>query len=103
LHFVPFPDEKDPVDELTRRFPFEEISNLLELKRVQPGQSYLYYESVRANRYVFYPPFIPSQYIRRLLAEALGIGAWDWRQYGKEERLISTLSQVSQLLDVAPR
>jgi diadenosine tetraphosphate (Ap4A) HIT family hydrolase len=103
LHFVPFPDERDPVEELTRAFPFEEVSNLLELRGVQPGQSYLYYESVRANRYVFYPPFIPSQYIRRLLAEALGIQAWDWRQYGKEERLLSTLSQISELLDVAPR
>jgi diadenosine tetraphosphate (Ap4A) HIT family hydrolase len=103
LHFVPFPDEKDPVEELTRAFPFEEVSSLLDLERVQPGQSYLYYESVRSHKYVFYPPFIPSQYVRRLLAEALGIRAWDWRQCGKEERLLSTLSQVSHLLSGAPR
>jgi diadenosine tetraphosphate (Ap4A) HIT family hydrolase len=103
LHAVPFPNEKDPVEELARSFPFEEVSNLLELKRVEPDRSYLYYESVRANKYVFYPPFIPSQYIRRLLAEALGTRAWDWRQCEKEERLLSTLTQVSQLLAVASR
>ncbi len=103
LHVVPFPDDKDPIEQLTRAFPFEEVSSLLGLNRVQPDRSYLYYESVRGNKYVFYPPFIPSQYIRRVLAEALGTRAWDWRRCGREERLLRTLSQVSQLLDVASR
>lgn len=97
LHIVPFPAEKDPVEVLLRTFPFEEISNLLDLKRIQPGNSYLYYESVRGSRYVFYPPFIPSQYVRRLLAEALGIETWDWRHCGREERFFSTLARTSQL------
>jgi diadenosine tetraphosphate (Ap4A) HIT family hydrolase len=103
LHIVPFPTEKDPVEELIRTFPFEEVSDLLELKRVQPGKSYLYYESVCGNRYVFYPLFIPSQFIRRLLAEALGIPRWDWRECGREERLLGTLSQASQLRARTPR
>jgi diadenosine tetraphosphate (Ap4A) HIT family hydrolase len=103
LHLLPFPSEKEPVHELIRAFPFGEVSSLLELKLVQPGQSYLYYESQASGKYVFYPPFIPSQYIRRLLAEALGSGAWDWRQTGKEERLLNTLSQVSRLLADTPR
>ena len=64
---------------------------------IQTGKSYLYYETVRGNRYVFYPPFIPSQYIRRLLAEAIGIQNWNWRQCGREERLLSTLSRTSRL------
>jgi diadenosine tetraphosphate (Ap4A) HIT family hydrolase len=103
LHIVPFPAEKDPVEELVRAFPVEEVSNLLDLKRIQPGKSYLYYESVRGERYVFYPPFIPSQYIRRLLAEALGIQTWDWRRCGREDRLLNTLSQTSRLRDVVWR
>lgn len=98
LHAVPFPGEKDPVDELTREFPFEEVSALVDLKCVQPERSYLYYEAVRGNRYVLYPPFVPSQYIRRLLAEALGIQEWDWRQCGREERLLATLSRTSHAL-----
>jgi hypothetical protein len=98
LHIVPFPAENDPVEQLVRAFPFEEIADLLDLKRIPPGKSYLYYESVRGNRYVFYPPFIPSQHIRRLLAEALGIQGWDWRQSGKEETLIATLAHTSRLL-----
>jgi len=103
LHAVPFPHEKDPVEELTRAFAFEQVSNLSELKRLQSDKPYLYYESVRGNRYVLDPPFIQSQYIRRLLAEALGVEAWDWRQCGREERLLGTLARTSQLLAVAPR
>jgi diadenosine tetraphosphate (Ap4A) HIT family hydrolase len=103
LHAVPFPCDKDPVEELTRSFAFEEISNLPELKRIQPEQPYLYYEAVRGKRYVFYPPFVPSQYIRRLLAEALGIEMWDWRQCGREESLLTTLARTSQLLSRIPR
>jgi len=103
LHVVPFPGEKDPIEQLTRAFPFEEISNLLDLKRIQPGKSYLYYESVRGGSYAFYPPFIRSQYIRRLLAEALGTEVWDWRKCGKEERFLSTLARASQLLAAISR
>lgn len=103
LHIVPFPAEKEPLDELIRTFPFEEISHLVDLKRVPPDKSYLYYESTRGNRCLFYPPFIPSQYIRRLLAEALGIQRWDWRQCGREEQFLSTLSRTSQLRSVLPR
>lgn len=98
LHIVPFPAEKDPVEELTQAFPFEEVSGLQDLKGIQPDRSYLYYESVRGKRYVFYPPFIPSQHIRRLLADALSTPAWDWRQCGREERFLITLSNVSRLL-----
>ncbi len=99
---MPFPCDKDPVEELTRSFPFEEVSNLPDLKRIQPEQPYLYYEAVRGKRYVFYPPFIPSQYIRRLLAEALGIQEWDWRQCGREEDLLTTFARTSQLLTGMP-
>jgi diadenosine tetraphosphate (Ap4A) HIT family hydrolase len=103
LHAVPFPKEKDPAKKITQAFAFEEISSLVELKRIQPERSYLYYEAVRGKRYVLYPPFIPSQYIRRLLAEALGTKEWDWRQCGKEERFLTTLARTSQLLAAAPR
>jgi len=101
LHIVPFPAEKDPVDELIRTFPFEEVSSLFELKSIQCGKSYLYYESVLGNKYVLYPPFIPSQYIRRLLAEALGIKKWDWRAGGREKALLTTLAHASHLLGIA--
>jgi diadenosine tetraphosphate (Ap4A) HIT family hydrolase len=98
LHVVPFPHGKEPIEQLTRAFQFEEVPNLLDLKWIPSGKSYLYYESVRGSSYVFYPPFIPSQYVRRLLAEALGTQAWDWRNCGKEERFLSTLARASQLL-----
>jgi diadenosine tetraphosphate (Ap4A) HIT family hydrolase len=103
LHAVPFPSDKDPVEDLIQTFAFEEVSNFPDLKSIHPERSYLYYEAVCGGRYVFYPEFIPSQYIRRLLAEALGIQSWDWRQYGREERLLTTLSRTSELLAGVPR
>jgi len=103
LHAVPFPGDKDPVEKLKQSFPFDEVSNLPELKRIQIEKPYLYYEAVHGKRYVFYPPFVPSQYIRRLLAQALGIEAWDWRQSGREENLLTTFTRTSQLLAGMPQ
>jgi diadenosine tetraphosphate (Ap4A) HIT family hydrolase len=103
LHIVPFPSEKDPVEKLTRAFPFEEVSDFLAIKCIEPRRAYLYYESVRGDRYIFYPRFIRSQYIRQLLSEALGSGSWDWRQCGKEKRFLDTLARTSQLVAVTPR
>jgi hypothetical protein len=100
---VPFPCKKDPVDVLKQAFPFEEVSSLVELKRIRPERSYLYYEAVCGGRYVLYPQFVPSQYIRRLLAEALGSEEWDWRKSAKEERFLNTFARTSQLLAAAPR
>jgi diadenosine tetraphosphate (Ap4A) HIT family hydrolase len=97
LHIVPFPSGKEPIDELTRAFPFERISDFTDLGEIQPGRSYLYYESLDGSKHVFYPESIPSQHIRRLLAEALANHDWDWRRYGKEEDLFTTFSQASQL------
>jgi hypothetical protein len=98
LHAVPFSLDKDPIEKLMGTFHFEVVSNLPELKRIEPHKSYLYYESVRGSKYVLHPPHIPSQYIRRLLAEALGIERWDWRQCGSEEKLLSTLTDAARLL-----
>jgi diadenosine tetraphosphate (Ap4A) HIT family hydrolase len=102
LHLVPFPAEKDPVEELIQRFLFERVSNLSELKKIHPGKSYLYYESVHGEKYVFYPEFIPSQFVRRLLAEAVGVLEWDWRQCGREAELLNTLANTRRLLANLP-
>jgi diadenosine tetraphosphate (Ap4A) HIT family hydrolase len=102
LHIVPFPAKKDPVEDLCDAYTFEKLSNLTELKNIQPGKSYLYYESVRGVKYVFYPSFVPSQHVRRLLAEALGLQTWDWHCFGKEEKFFETLAQSSRLCAALP-
>jgi diadenosine tetraphosphate (Ap4A) HIT family hydrolase len=103
LHLVPFPQEKEPIGELINEFPFERLSSLVDLACARPDHSYLYYESVDGSKYVFYPPFIPSQYMRRVLADAIGNKAWDWRQCGREESLLNTFIQMSDSLMIARR
>jgi diadenosine tetraphosphate (Ap4A) HIT family hydrolase len=100
LHLVPCSDGSEPLDQLAEEFPFEEISAFRDLRHVREGQSYLYYETNHSKKYVFYPPFIPSQYVRRLLGENLGNARWDWREAGREQALIDTVSRVSNLLSI---
>jgi diadenosine tetraphosphate (Ap4A) HIT family hydrolase len=102
LHAVPFPYEKDPVARLIHEFAFEEVSGLLDLQRLRSEDSYIYYEALSGKRYVFRTPFVPSQHVRRLLAEALGLTRWDWRESTKEETLLSTLTRASYLLAHTP-
>jgi diadenosine tetraphosphate (Ap4A) HIT family hydrolase len=71
LHLVAFTDSREPFDQLAKEYPFDEIFAFSELRHVRAAQSYLYYETTCSRKYVFYPPFIPSQYVRRLLSERL--------------------------------
>lgn len=97
LHAVPFPANKEPIEKLRSDFEFVRVSGLIDLKSVAPEQSYLYYESLSKDRYVFYAPFIQSQYLRRLLAENLGVQDWDWRQVDEEETLVTTYTRASSV------
>jgi diadenosine tetraphosphate (Ap4A) HIT family hydrolase len=96
LHAVPFPTQLDPVDFLKSRFPFKEIRDLTEIRMESDGLSaYLLYRDSHGTAYVFKADNLPSQYMRKLLAQALGEHEWDWRHSGKEERLLATLSSLS--------
>ena len=57
--------------------------------------SYLYFESNEGERQVFETPFIPSQYMRRLVSESLGKRHWDWRTADFEPGLIATVQKLS--------
>lgn len=105
LHAVPFPDSSEPSHALRSKFPYKELADPKEMKKQTEGLSaYLYYENSQARPYVFDVGILPSQYMRRLLAQALGKNAWDWRAAGEEEALLATLSRLSnhaELLRVA--
>jgi len=102
LHAVPWPTTLDQIESLKSRFPYREIGSVSEIRKSAERMStYLFYESPQGRAYVFDTGSLPSQYMRKLLAEALGTAEWDWRSSGREERVLNTLKRLSHRFDAA--
>lgn len=84
--------------QLKRQFSGLPVESLRELGTATRNRPYLYCEDRSAGGWVFFPEFLPSQYMRRLIAETLGISNWDWRCSGREEALLATRTEVAGLL-----
>lgn len=90
----------DPVSLLKARFPYKRLVRFGEISpETKRLSSYLLYEDMESNRYLFLTGELPSQYMRKLLAEILGKSEWDWRSAEREERLLSTLDRLSSYLE----
>ncbi len=68
---------------------------------VRQESSYLFFEDSSSTRYVFPVERIPSQYMRKLVADSIGKSDWDWRRCGQEPELFSTLERLTPLLSPA--
>jgi hypothetical protein len=100
LHAVPLPEALDPVGTLKLKFPYAELKDLNEISKRSAGlSSYLFYQDLHAGLYLFDTGPLPSQYMRKLLADSLGIQDWDWRKAGREERLLTTMRRLSEPLN----
>jgi diadenosine tetraphosphate (Ap4A) HIT family hydrolase len=100
LHIVPLPRFSDPRETLKLRFPFAELVHLREIGNRSAGlSSYLFYQDSQAKLYLFDTGPLPSQYMRKLLADALRNQDWDWRTAGREERLLATIQRLSEQLE----
>ena len=97
LHALPL-DSEGVLRQLRDQFPHKRVGSLLDLKEATSGASYLYYEDPSAQSWLFFPTALPSQYMRRLIAEEMGISGWDWRSSGREEAFLATRSEVAKLL-----
>ena len=87
---------------LARDFGGWQIQRLADInEKVDPSSSYLFYEASSAKRYVFPVQDLPSQYMRKLVAESIGKRDWDWRKAGYEPALISTIQRLTPLLSTA--
>jgi diadenosine tetraphosphate (Ap4A) HIT family hydrolase len=96
LHAVSLAEVPDPVNTLKSRFAYVELSRLDEISKRSTGlSSYLFYQDSHARAYLFDTGPLPSQYMRKLLADAQGNRDWDWRIAGREERLLSTIRRLS--------
>jgi diadenosine tetraphosphate (Ap4A) HIT family hydrolase len=96
LHATPLGTIPDPVSMLKERFPYAEMTSLREIrKRTADLSCYLFYQDSEARKYLFNTGPLPSQYVRKLLADAIGEQAWNWRDVGREERLFATIQRLS--------
>ncbi|HET6931216.1 MAG TPA: hypothetical protein VFI45_12910 [Candidatus Acidoferrum sp.] len=100
LHAVPLNGLADPVEILKHRFSYTEASDLPEFtKQSKHLPSYLFYQDSNARLYLFDTGPLPSQYMRKLLANSLGDDNWNWRKVGREDRLLSTIERLSGRFD----
>ena len=66
------------------------------LRRSAPQGEYLYYESPEGDAFLAERRTFESQYIRRLFAEALGLGAaWNWREHPQADEVDATFRALS--------
>ncbi len=99
MHVVPLAHPNDPVEIIKERYPFKIIETFDQVAEEALGSSYLYYEDTSSRRHVFQTDDdLPSQYVRQLVACAVGSEAWDWRVVKREARLVNTLARFSTLL-----
>jgi diadenosine tetraphosphate (Ap4A) HIT family hydrolase len=96
LHATPLAANLDPVATLKATFPYTELESVEEIGK-QSGHlpSYLFYRDSAAKLYLFDTGPLPSQYMRRLIADALHDSNWNWRTAGREERLLATMERLS--------
>jgi diadenosine tetraphosphate (Ap4A) HIT family hydrolase len=98
LHVVPLPAEKDPRALLEVSFRHHRVNGIADLASIEKDCPYLYYEDASGGSRVLYPAFLPSQYMRRVLAKALGNQNWDWRNSGREEAVLVTRERAWAIL-----
>ena len=97
MHAVPVTGE-GVLKTLTREFRGRSIQCLAEIKRSRnPNSSYLYFEDASAQQYIFPVSNLPSQHMRKLVAESIGKSDWDWRKCGHEPEVISTVQRLAPL------
>lgn len=97
IHAVPIAKENDPIDILIAKHKMLPVADFVGVKHsIMPEVSYLWYEDTNGKRYVCEASCLPSQYMRRLLAGALGKEDWDWR-HGYQDSFISTLARLKDV------
>jgi diadenosine tetraphosphate (Ap4A) HIT family hydrolase len=94
MHAVPV-TAKGVLNFLIQEFGGARIDSLVDIERESGQNSYLFFEDASQERYVFSVDNLPSQYMRKLVAESIGKSDWDWRKCSHEPALISTVQRLS--------
>jgi len=93
LHALPVNYDLKVPDKLARLFKGHRITGEGALReRISMGMPYLFYGARDAGaEYMFEVDCLPSQFLRRIIAEELGIDRWDWRAAGYEDSLVTAV------------
>jgi hypothetical protein len=85
----------DPIDKLKAKFPCTQLAQLNEISKGSAGlSSYLFYRDCKAKLHIFDTGPLPSQYMRKVIADTLDEEGWDWRAVGREDRLFATIQRL---------
>lgn len=104
IHAIPLGGVLDPVTSLKQMFRYTEFADYTETCRQSATlPCYLYYQDKDEKNYLFETGPLPSQYMRKLIANEIGTQNWNWRTAGKEDRLLRTIDRLSQKFVVAVR
>lgn len=95
LHCVPV--DLDFTHLLKRRHSLSLLENYEDIvSQYRINQSYIYYENPSGKKYVFSDVNIPSQYLRRLIAEHIDLPMqWDWALSSFEDNAKMTVDTLS--------
>lgn len=81
-HLHIFPNNKTLFDEINKYgFGIKQINNINDLQTIcRQYKKYLYYCDIDGKNYIMTHEGIPSQFLRKVLADSMGIDNWNWRE-----------------------
>lgn len=81
-HLHIFPNNKTLLEYIKKyNFDILQIDDISDLSNVCKGHdTYLYYRDTDGKSYVITHQGLPSQFLRKVLAESLGFEKWNWRK-----------------------
>lgn len=104
MHIVPITVHlrKGAEQLLGRPLIWDRIHTLSNLRNTyQSGRTYLFVQEANGERYISLNPNIPSQMLRRVIAEHIGQpNQFDWRHYSGTDAIRDTLSRFSSSLSI---
>lgn len=82
-HLHIFPNDKSLLEEISKYdFGINQIDNIDNLRDIcHKFAKYLYYCDIDGKSYIMTHQGIPSQFLRKILADSLNIKEWNWREY----------------------
>lgn len=92
-HLHIFPNNKTLIPEINKYgFSIIGIDDIEDLNKICiNNETYLYYSDINDKNYVILHTGIPSQFLRKVLADSKGISNWNWREDTCVENLKNTL------------
>ena len=81
-HLHIFPNNKSLLEEICKyNFEIFRINEISDLSKIcKEYNSYLYYRDIDGQNYIITHLGIPSQFLRKILANSLNIENWNWRE-----------------------